>query len=119
MVNEGREKRARRKRRALGVRSLIVSTGNLRLSVFRSSKHIYAQIIDDQRGVTLLGLGSYSKEFRDQKGKKELAKEIGFQLAKRAREKNVEKVIFDRRCFTYHGRLAALADGAREGGLIF
>ena len=101
------------------MRAPILKSEILRLSVFRSLNHIYAQIIDDQKGQTLVGVGSYDKELRNVKGAKEVAKQVGLKLARLAKEKQVEKVVFDRGCYKYHGRLAALADGAREGGLSF
>ena len=120
MLSETKQKKIKRERRALKVRTPIMKSEVLRLSVFRSAKHIYAQIIDDQKGETVVGLGSYDKGFRSLKGDpKEVAKQIGLKLAKMAKEKKVEKVVFDRGPYKYHGRLAALADGAREGGLSF
>jgi len=120
MLSENKQTKIKRARRALKVRAPIVRSEALRLSVFRSSKHIYAQIIDDQKKETLVGVGSYEKSFRDMKSSpKELAKLIGLKLAKIAKEKQIDKVVFDRGRYKYHGRLAALADGAREGGLSF
>lgn len=119
MLNENKQTKVKRERRARRVRAPIMKREALRLSVFRSLKHIYAQIIDDQKQVTIVGVGSYEKEFHNVKGRKEVAKQIGLKLAKVAKEKQIEKVIFDRGRYKYHGRLAALADGAREGGLSF
>ncbi len=94
-----------------------------RLSVFRSNKHIYAQIIDDDRGVTLAAASSLSPEVRqkiaDLKGKITVAQEVGRLVAVRAKNKGVTKVAFDRGGYKYHGRVKALAEGAREGGLDF
>ncbi len=94
-----------------------------RLSVFRSAKHIYAQIIDDTSARTLVQASSLSKEIKGQiEGKgcnKEGAALIGGAIAKRALEKGIKKVIFDRNGFLYHGRIKALADAARESGLEF
>jgi len=93
-----------------------------RLSVFRSSKNIYAQIIDDTFGTTLVAASTLDKEFKDQKveGKKvEIAKVVGNLVGKRALDKGITKVVLDRNGFLYHGRIKALSDGAREAGLNF
>jgi large subunit ribosomal protein L18 len=93
-----------------------------RLSVYRSSKHIYAQVIDDDAGVTVVAASSLEKTARE--GLKtgasvDAAKAVGKLIAERAKEKGVEKVVFDRGGYLYHGRVKALADAAREGGLNF
>jgi large subunit ribosomal protein L18 len=119
MLNETKKTKIKRIRRSLRVRTPMKNKEVLRLSVFRSAKHISAQIIDDQQRVTLVGVGSYEKEFRNIKDRKEVAKQVGLVLAKIAKEKQIDKVVFDRGRYKYHGRLAALADGAREGGLLF
>ena len=96
--------------------------GRLRLSVFRSSKHIYAQVIDDAKGETLAAASSMEKEIRgDAKTGANVAaaKAVGERLAARAKEKGVKQVVFDRGGYLYHGRVKALADAAREGGLEF
>jgi large subunit ribosomal protein L18 len=109
----------RRQRRHRRVRGRVQgSAGRPRLCVFRSSKGIYAQVIDDDAGVTLasastLQLGGESGT------KSERAAEVGKLVAQRAREAGIEKVVFDRGGYLYHGRVKALADGAREGGLEF
>lgn len=93
-----------------------------RLCVFRSNKNISCQIIDDVNGVTLAAASSLDKELKDQLengGNKEAAKKVGETIAKRALEKGIEVVAFDRGGFLYHGRVKELADGAREGGLKF
>jgi large subunit ribosomal protein L18 len=95
-----------------------------RLAVFRSQKHIYAQVIDDVAQRTLCAAGSLDKEFREKSSKKlgssiEAAKAVGALLAQRASEKGITDVVFDRGGFMYHGRVKALADAAREGGLKF
>ena len=93
-----------------------------RLSVFRSSKQIYAQIIDDERGVTVAAASSIEKENREALktgATVEAAKLIGEQIARRAIEAGISEVVFDRGSYMYHGRVKALADGAREGGLKF
>ena len=89
-----------------------------RLSVYRSIKHISAQIIDDANGVTLAAASSVEKELKV-KGNAEGAKKVGELLAKRAKEAGISAVIFDRAGFKYHGRVAELASGARDGGLEF
>jgi large subunit ribosomal protein L18 len=111
-------------RRTKSVRRKIrrVAYGRPRLSVFRSSKHIYAQVIDDAKGETLAAASSMEKEIRG--GAKTganvaAAKAVGERLAVRAKEKGVKQVVFDRGGYLYHGRVKALADAAREGGLEF
>ena len=93
-----------------------------RLCVYRSNKNISAQIIDDVNGITLVAASSLDKELKaelEYGGNKEAAKKVGAVLAKRALEKGIEEVCFDRGGFLYHGRVAELAEGAREGGLKF
>ncbi len=91
-----------------------------RLVVFRSLKNIEGQIVDDVKEITLIGISSMSKEV-DKEGKKkvEVSKVVGQQLAKKAKEKGIEKIVFDRNGYLYHGRVKAFAEGAREGGLKF
>jgi large subunit ribosomal protein L18 len=89
-----------------------------RLAVFRSLKHIYAQVIDDATGMTLASASSQEKEL-NAKGNREGAKAVGAALAERAKSKGIDKVVFDRGGFRYHGRVASLAEGARESGLEF
>jgi large subunit ribosomal protein L18 len=90
-----------------------------RLDVFRSAKNIYAQIIDDVAGVTLCAAGSNEKDFGVYGGNCDAAKKVGLLLAERAKAKGIEEVVFDRGGYIYHGRVQALADAAREGGLKF
>lgn len=90
-----------------------------RLSVYRSLNHIYAQIIDDTKGTTLVSASSLDKDFEGYGGNVEGAKAVGNLVAKKALEKGIKAVVFDRGGYIYHGRVAALADGAREGGLEF
>ncbi len=94
-----------------------------RLVVFRSLKHIYGTIVDDSQGKTILQVSSMNKEVADElksvKGKTNVSKVVGMALAKKALEKNIQQVVFDRGGRVYHGRLKAFADGAREGGLKF
>ena len=90
-----------------------------RLNVFRSSKHIYAQVIDDTKGVTLVSASSLEKDFDGAGSNCEAAKIVGKKVAEKALEKGIKTVVFDRGGYIYHGRVAALAEGAREGGLEF
>ena len=103
------------------IRKKIFGTGERpRLSVFRSNKQIYAQIIDDNEGATLASASSKEKGFAEKKGaKNELSKEVGKNLAQKAKEKGITEVVFDRNGYLYHGRIKSLAEGAREGGLKF
>jgi large subunit ribosomal protein L18 len=111
-------RRQARVRRSLRARAY----GRPRLSVFRSSKQIYAQIIDDENGVTLASASSLEKANRESLktgANIEAAKIVGKLIAERAAAKGVKEVVFDRGAYMYHGRVKALADGAREGGLQF
>ncbi|HEX4749829.1 MAG TPA: 50S ribosomal protein L18 [Bryobacteraceae bacterium] len=90
-----------------------------RLAVFRSVNHIYAQVIDDQQGHTLVAAGSIEKDLKGKGGNIEGAKAIGKAVAQRAQEKGIKRVVFDRGGYLYHGRVKALADAAREAGLEF
>ena len=97
-----------------------MAADRLRLSVFRSSKHIYAQVIDDAKGATLASASSMEKEARGKTGANiEAAKAVGKRVAERAVQKGVKEVQFDRGGYLYHGRIKALADAARESGLKF
>ena len=124
MKKTKQEKRYRRHRR---VRAKIKGTAKVpRLCVFRSNKHIYAQLIDDEKGKTLISASDLDikskKTEKTQKplsGKEAIAYRVGQILAKKALEKKFEKVVFDRGGYKYHGRVKALAEGAREGGLKF
>lgn len=116
-------KNVRRKRRKNSVRRrLRRGERPVRLSVFRSNKHIYAQVIDDAKGQTVCGIGTDTKALQDSlngKSKSERAVIVGQEIAKLAQDKGVEKVVFDRGFSRYHGRVKALADAAREAGLKF
>jgi large subunit ribosomal protein L18 len=90
-----------------------------RLSVYRSSKHIYAQVVNDLTGKTLAAASSVQKSHESDGSKIDAAKVVGLALAKVCKEKGIEKVVFDRNGFIYHGRVKAVAEGAREGGLSF
>lgn len=109
-----------RLKRHVRVRAKICGTPECpRLDVFRSAKHIYAQIIDDANGVTLCAASSMDKDFEGFGGNKEAAKKVGAAIAKQAAEKGIENVVFDRGGYIYHGRVKELAEAAREGGLKF
>jgi large subunit ribosomal protein L18 len=96
------------------------ANGRVRLSVHRSGKHIYAQVIDDVKGKTLAAASSLEKDMRSKSGANvDAAKTVGTLLAQRAVEKGVKDVVFDRGGYRYHGRIKALGDAAREGGLNF
>ena len=116
--------KARTQRRKATVRRAIkdAATGRARLTVHRSSKHIYAQVIDDLKGATLAAASSIEKEMRGSLktgANVDAAKAVGKLVAQRAIEKGVKNVVFDRGGYLYHGRIKALADAAREGGLNF
>ena len=113
---------ARQKRQLRARKNLIGSPERPRLNVFRSLKHIYAQIINDKTGVTLVSASTVDKELLakvEYGGNIEAAKVVGEAIAKRALEKGITKVVFDRAGYIYHGRVAALAAAAREAGLKF
>jgi len=119
MVSKPNSNKARLKRH-LRVRSKISGTAQRpRLDVFRSNSNIYAQIIDDVNGVTLVAAASNEKDFDLNGGNKEGARKVGQLIAKRAAEKGITEVVFDRGGYIYHGRVMELAEGAREGGLKF
>lgn len=112
--NEARLKRHRR------VRAKISGTAERpRLNVFRSTKHIYAQLIDDVNGVTLASASTMDKTFDGNGGNKDAARKVGQAIAEHAKAKKIEDVVFDRGGYLYHGRVKELADGARESGLKF
>ena len=112
-----------RERRKQRVRKKVVGTDERpRICVFRSNKHIYAQVISDDRSTTLASVSTITKDLASQVGKSKgvkAAKQIGLALAKICKEKNITHVVFDRNGFLFHGRVKAIADGAREGGLEF
>ena len=95
------------------------TTERPRLNVFRSGNNIYAQVIDDTTGATLVSASSLEKGFEGKGGNVEAAKKVGQAVAQRAKDKGIDTVVFDRGGYLYHGRIKALADGAREGGLEF
>ncbi|MDD6923954.1 MAG: 50S ribosomal protein L18 [Veillonellaceae bacterium] len=109
-----------RQKRHLRVRNHVVGTPERpRLNVYRSLANIYAQVIDDKNGVTLVSASTQDKDFKDYGGNIEAAKAVGTTVAKRAIEKGITEVVFDRGGYLYHGRVAALAEAAREAGLKF
>ena len=114
------DKNAQRVKRHTRVRGKISGTPERpRLNVFRSNANIYAQIIDDVNGVTLAAASTLDKDFEGTAGNKEAARKVGAMVAERAKAKGIEEVVFDRGGYVYHGRVAELAEGAREGGLRF
>ncbi len=117
------KKSTRQRRHKHFLKKYSTCASQLRLVVFRSNKHIYAQIVDDEKQQTVMGASSLSKAIAEDvaksKGKLEAAKLVGKHVAQLAKEKNITKVVFDRAGYLYHGRVKALAEGAREGGLQF
>ncbi|UCF79515.1 MAG: 50S ribosomal protein L18 [Candidatus Eiseniibacteriota bacterium] len=117
------ERATRRRKRHMRIRRKVSGTSDKpRLSIFRSLNHIFAQLIDDSAGQTLVSASTLSKEVRESvsgKPRKEASKAVGVLLAERAKAKGIEHVKFDRGGYLYHGRVRALAEGAREGGLKF
>ena len=119
MVSRPDSNKARLKRHTR-VRSKVSGTAECpRLDVFRSLQNIYAQLIDDTTGTTLVSASTVEKEFKEYGGNKDAARAVGKKLAERALEKNIKDVVFDRGGYVYHGRVAELAEGAREVGLNF
>ena len=113
MVKKPDKNTARLKRHARVRKKISGTAARPRLNVFRSTKHIYAQLIDDVAGVTLASASSMEK------GNKEAAKKVGMAIARKAQEKGISEIVFDRSGYIYHGRVKELAEGAREGGLKF
>ncbi len=119
MVNKF-DSNAQRLKRHKRVRAVISGTASRpRLNVFRSSKNIYAQLIDDVSGVTIASASTLSKDFDGYGGNCEAARKVGKEIAKFAQDKGITTVVFDRGGYLYHGRVRELAEGAREGGLQF
>lgn len=116
-----KNRRAQRRQRARGrIRSKISgSASRPRLCVFRSNRHIYAQVIDDLNGHTLASAGSIENSVVTGKTPIEVGQSVGQLVAERAKEQGIEQVIFDRNVYRFHGRVRAVADGARKGGLTF
>jgi large subunit ribosomal protein L18 len=122
MINKHRMQNRRRVK--THIRLKITGTAERpRLTVYRSLKHVYAQIVDDVTGKTLVAVSDLSKELKEQlkdvKGQMKLAKQVGQLTARKAMEKNIKEVVFDRNGFVFHGVVKAMADGAREAGLKF
>ncbi len=112
-------KAAQREKRKTRIRKKIFGTAERpRLSVFRSAKHVYAQVIDDSKGVTLAYVHSFKKG-SEERANKAVCSDLGKKLAEACKTKNITKVVFDKNGYAYHGRIQALAEGAREGGLDF
>lgn len=109
-----------RQRRHLRVRTKIRGTAECpRLCVYRSNTNIYAQIVDDVKGITLISASTLDKEIKEKHSNREAAKELGALIAKRALEKNIKNVVYDRGGYIYHGVVKELAESARNGGLQF
>jgi large subunit ribosomal protein L18 len=123
LINIKYKKEARKKRHNSARKRIEGTQERPRLAVFRSTRHIYAQVIDDLQQKTLVATSSLAlaskPEDADKSGKKGLAKLVGGDIARKCKEKGIEKVVFDRAGYKYHGRVSALADGAREAGLKF
>ena len=114
------DRNAKRKKRHLRIRKKISGTSTKpRLCVFRSAKNIYAQIIDDISGRTLISASSLDKNFEGVGSNKEAARKVGNMIAEKAKALSINKVVFDRNGYIYHGRIMEFAEGAREGGLEF
>jgi large subunit ribosomal protein L18 len=120
MSSSAKHKRDARLRRHHRVRKHVRGSAERpRLAVFRSNKHISAQVIDDRAGVTLAAASTHEADLRDGSSNKDAAAKVGQRLAERAKDAGVERVVFDRGGFLYHGRVAAVAEAAREAGLEF
>lgn len=114
------DRKAERKRRHIRVRRKVSGTSECpRLCMYKSNANIYAQIVDDTKGVTLVSASTLDKEVKTKHANKESAKEVGALIAKRAKAKKIENVVFDRSGYQYHGVVKELAESAREGGLKF
>jgi large subunit ribosomal protein L18 len=122
MITKNRSAARRRLKRSIRLR-LSGTTECPRLTVYRSLRHVYAQIVDDSQGKTLISVSDLSKDLREQfqgaKGQSAVGKIVGKLAAQKALEKNIKVVVFDRNGYRYHGVVKAMADGAREGGLKF
>ncbi|MCY9590712.1 50S ribosomal protein L18 [Paenibacillus chitinolyticus] len=121
MITKGDKNKARLKRHLRVRKKIQGTTARPRLNIFRSEKHIYAQIIDDVNGVTVASASTQDKELKEVSngGNVEAARKVGELVANRAKEKGVSQVVFDRGGYLYHGRVQALAEAAREAGLEF
>ncbi|GBF31905.1 LSU ribosomal protein L18p [Desulfocucumis palustris] len=121
MINKPDRNKLRAKRQGRVRNKIFGTTQRPRLNVFRSINNIYAQIIDDEKGITLVSASTLSPELKGKVsgGNREAAKAVGGLIAQKAVEKGVNRVVFDRAGYIYHGRIKELADAAREGGLVF
>ncbi|WP_261303071.1 50S ribosomal protein L18 [Paenibacillus andongensis] len=122
MITKSDKNKARLKRHLRVRKKIEGTTARPRLNIFRSSKHMYAQLIDDTTGVTIVAASTQDKELKSEignGGNVEAARKVGALIAQRAKEKGLDKVVFDRGGYLYHGRVQALADAAREAGLEF
>ena len=122
MVNTNTSAKARARRKVSIRKRLSGTAARPRLSVFRSAKHIYAQVVDDESGVTLASASTLSPELKDREGHRGnagAAEAVGTLIAEKAQAANITTVVFDRNGYLYHGRVKALADAARAGGLNF
>lgn len=122
MITKSDKNKARLKRHLRVRKKIEGTTARPRLNIFRSSKHMYAQLIDDTTGVTIVAASTQDKELKSDignGGNVEAARKVGALIAERAKEKGLDKVVFDRGGYLYHGRVQALADAAREAGLEF
>jgi len=120
MSSSAKQKRDARVRRHARVRKHVRGTAERpRLAVFRSNRHISAQVIDDRTGKTLASASTLEADLRDGSSNKDAAAKVGQRVAERAKDAGIERVVFDRGGFRYHGRVAAVADAAREAGLEF
>lgn len=119
MLNELTKRNVRRKRREMHIKNVVRGkTDKPRLTVSKTNKHLFAQLIDDEKQITLASFGTMTKGFEKKKSK-ETAREIGTKIAEMAKEKQIDRVVFDRKRFKYHGIIAHVADAAREAGLQF
>lgn len=119
-MNRTKHRKTRRLRRKKGIRrTLLGMPDRPRMTVFRSSKHIYVQVVDDLKGHTVASASSNEKGSSGDGGNCTAAKDVGARVAERAKAAGVEAIVFDRNGYQFHGRVKALADGAREGGLKF
>jgi large subunit ribosomal protein L18 len=119
LTNISYKKEARKKRHRSSRKRITGTAERPRLAVFRSAKHIYAQVIDDEQKKTLVATSDQKFKGGDEDDKKARAKKVGADIAAKCKEKGIDKVVFDRAGYKYHGRVSALADGAREAGLKF
>jgi len=122
VITKADKNKLRMKRHLRSRKKLVGTTERPRLNVFRSASHMYAQIVDDTKGITLVSASTLDKELKEtigNGGNKDAAKAVGTLIAKRAMEAGITKVVFDRGGYIYHGRVSELATGAREGGLDF